>query len=223
MNKLWTPVYVHLSSFKVLFHASNQTKKKWNILIIIDNKTRFVLLSLFLHFSDLTPGTNLMNKSWSNAACARQHIIIWNYISSSNVNTPEHLWWKNTHAFQIVHRDQTQPLCIRRQSQLAASVHCNQETALWVGIATGVYKAHSSGARPAAAQTCPSVLQRVSFTIKSRQEGKQQNKHGIYYVCSGRRNVPITCHVWQLRFRKCKMGVLFWTILQKKMKSTFCS
>lgn len=96
-----------LHSNKVLFHASNQTKKKWNILIIIDNKTRFVLLSLFPHFSDLTPGTNLMNKSWSNAACARQHIIIWNYISSSNVNTPKHLWWKNTHAFQIVHRDQT--------------------------------------------------------------------------------------------------------------------
>lgn len=52
---------LHLT--KVLFHASNQTKKKRNILIIIDNKTRFVLLSLFPHSSDLTPGTNLMNKA----------------------------------------------------------------------------------------------------------------------------------------------------------------
>lgn len=45
-----------------------------------------------------------------------------------------------------------------------------------------VYKAHSSGARPAAAQFHPSVLQRVSFTIKWRQEGKQENKHYMYYV-----------------------------------------
>lgn len=195
----------------MLSHASNQTKKKRNILIIIDNKTRFVLLSLFPHSSDLTPGTNLMNKNWSNAACARQHITIWNYISSSNVNTPKHFWWKNTHTFQNVHRDQAKPLCIHIQSQLAASACCNQETALWIAMTTGVYKAQSSGARLAAAQFHTSVLQRLSYTIMWR---KQENKHYMYYVCSGRRNVPITFHVWQLRFRKCKMGVLFWTIFQ---------
>lgn len=79
-------------------------------------------------------------------------------------------------------------------------------------MTTGVHKAQSSGARLAASQFHPSVLQRLSYTIMWR---KQENKHYMYYVCSGRRNVPTTCHIWQLRFRKCKMGVLFWTIFSK--------
>ena len=108
------------------------------------------------------------------------------------------------------------PYVFNSQNQLAASVCFNQETALWDSMTTWVYKTCSSGAGPTGVQSHLSMLQRVSITIEWRQEGKQQNKHCIYYICSGRRNVPIACPVWQLRFRKCKQGVLFWTISHQK-------
>ena len=208
-------MYAHLSPFKhtVSCQRSDKREMKRSHYYLQWNKIHPAQpLSPFFRFNSWHKlnEQNLKQK----AACTRQHALISNCISCSNVKTPKHLWWKNTRlpdtqssglalTYSIVRTNWLLlPALIRRQHSGMARP---RELARHKALEMASLEFHLATAR------C-----RVSITMERRQEGKQQNKHCVHDIRSGRRNVPITCPVWQLRFRKCKQCVLFQTTSHEK-------